>query len=288
MSNPAMPPSPALRVRAAPPVKAAAAKPGALRVTVAVLAALQAMSPGIFALTGSSALDADIPGEPAIVPAEYAFVIWGPIVVAAFGYAVWQLPRGRGADDLKDALAAPMAVAFGGFTVWLAFAATPVSWVTVSVFVVMLVALVVALHRLVRHDPAWRARPWWLRVIIDVAVGVYAGWTSAAVWVNLTTALAQSGVAVSDEVAFWGQAGALAAATGTLCVVAWATSARLSYLLAGAWALVGVIVGASQAGAPGLAGIAAAGLGVFLLVGAARRLRTLRRASSRTRSDELT
>lgn len=281
MSNPVTPPEPALGVRVVPAVNARRARPGALRVTVAVLAVLQAISPGVFALTGSSALDADIPGEPAIVPAEYAFVIWGPIVVAAFAYAVWQLPRGHGADDLKDVLAAPLAVAFGGFTVWLGFAASPVSWVTVPVFVAMLVALVIALRRLARHEPVWRALPWWLRVIVDVTVGVYAGWASAAVWVNFTTAVAQSGANVSDEVAFWGQAGALAAATATLCVVAWATSARLSYLLAGAWALVGVVVGASQAGAPGLAGIAAAGLGVLLLVGATRRLGTMRRARGR-------
>jgi hypothetical protein len=279
MSNPATPPSPALGVRAAPAVNADAARPGALRVTVAVLAALQAMSPGIFALTGSSALDADIPGEPAIVPAEYAFVIWTPIVVASLGYAVWQLPRGRGADELKDELAGPLAVAFGGFTLWLGFAASPVSWVTVPIFVAMLLALVTALRRLAEHDAVWRALPWWARVVVDIAVGVYAGWTSAAVWVNLTTAVAQSGTSVSESLAFWGQVGALAGATGTLCVVAWTTGARLSYLAAGAWALVGVAVGATQAGAPALAGIAAAGLGVFLLVAAARRLSTQRRAN---------
>ena len=82
----------------------------------------------------------------------------------------------------------------------------------------------------------------------------------------------------SDEVAFSGQVGALAAATAALRVVAWATAARLSYLLAGTGALVGVIVGASQAGSSALARLAAAGLGVFLLVGATRRLLTFMRA----------
>lgn len=258
----------------------AESRPGRARLVVLGLAVLQAASPGLFALTGSDALDADAAGEPAIVPAEYAFVIWAPIVAASLVYAAWQLPRGREADGLKDRLAAPLAVTFGGFTLWLGFAASPVSWVTVPIFAGMLVALVIALRRLAEHDAAWRALPRWARVLVDVAVGVYAGWTSAAAWVNLTTAVAQSGATVSESLAFWGQVGALAAATGTLCVVAWATGARLSYLAAGAWALVGVIVGATQAGAPALAGVAAAGLGVFLLVVAARRLSTRRRATA--------
>ena len=44
-----------------------------------------------------------------------------------------------------------MAVAFGGFALWLGFAASPASWVTVPIFAAMLASLVVALRRLGHH-----------------------------------------------------------------------------------------------------------------------------------------
>lgn len=243
-----------------------------LRIAVLAVSVLQAASPAVFGLTGSSALDENGGGEPAIVPAGYAFAIWGAVCIAGVVYGMWQLPRGRGADEVKDALAVPMIIASTGFVLWLAAAASPLTAVTVPIFLIMLAALVVALRRLQR-DPGSGSLSRGARALSAVTVGLYAGWTSAAVWVNLATVLADAGLHPEGAFAFVGQAAILAGATATLCAVAWYTGARIPYVAAGAWALVGVVVGTLGAGVPGLAVVAVSGLVALLFVSTARRFR---------------
>jgi hypothetical protein len=104
---------------------------------VAVLAALQAVSPVLFDLPGSTFLEADRPGEPAIVPAGYAFAIWG----------------------LR--LAAPLAVVFAVFSLWLLAVVVEPRWTPLVIFVVMVVALLRAL-RIALDDQA--EIPGWSRL----------------------------------------------------------------------------------------------------------------------------
>lgn len=234
------------------------------RVAVLILACVQATSPLLFQLTGSSALDENQVGEIAIVPAGYAFSIWGLVCVAGVVYGVWQLRVGHRSDEVKDALTIPMGVAFSGFVLWLAAAASPWSALTVPIFAVMLGALVVALRRL-HLLPRSASLTRWGRVLTATMVGVFAGWTSAAVWVNLATVIAAHWP-TEEWIAWCGQTAILAGATATLCAIAAKTGAQVPYELAGAWALVGVAVGSASAGVPSLAGIAAAGLAVFVFV----------------------
>jgi hypothetical protein len=139
-------------------------------------------------VSGSGFLDADRPGEPAIVPAGYAFAM---VMVAA--------------------LLGALRIAFGA-----------------------------------RDEIAGRSRLG--RGLLWTGTGVYTGWASAAVWVNLVTALADSGASVTGSVGIAGQLAVLAGATGTACAIAWWSRGLAAYLAAAVRAFVGAAIGTSRAG----------------------------------------
>ena len=101
----------------------------------------------------------DRPGEPPIVPAGYAFSIWGVIIALSLGYAVRALPRRGSGRALRDRLAAPLAMVFAGFSVWLLAAELEPRWTTVVVLLGMVAALLWALRIALaarRRSPAGR------------------------------------------------------------------------------------------------------------------------------------
>ncbi|WP_329792846.1 hypothetical protein V1227_13350 [Lentzea sp. DG1S-22] len=214
------------------------------RVVLVVLAVGQVVSPVLVtALGGGEFTTSDRAGEPAIVPAGYAFSIWGLVEALCLAYAVWALVTRTPGQQVRDRLARPLSVVFAGFTLWLVAAEVEPVWSTVAVFVVMVTALLKALSTALRHaaDIArWHRAP---RVLLWSMLGVYTGWSSVAIWVNLTTALAESGAPVDGPVGV-------------------------------AWALVAVVVAAAQAGQPVPAVIAAV---ASVCVGAATALFRLRR-----------
>jgi hypothetical protein len=231
-----------------------------------VLAALQAVSPLLFRLSGSGFLDADRPGEPAIVPAGYAFAIWGLVEVLTIGYAVWAVATRSRSTRLKERLAAPLAVVFAGFSLWLLAVVVEPRWTPLVIFVVMVVALLRALRI------AFGARDeiaGWSRLgrgLLWTGTGVYTGWASIAVWVNLTTALADSGAPVTGSAGIAGQLAVLAGATATACAIAWWSRGLVPYVAAAAWAFVGAAIGASGAGEQVLAVASVVGIALLLVV----------------------
>ena len=99
--------------------------------------------------------------------------------------------------------------------------------------------------------------------------GLYLGWSSVAVWLNLTTALAAGGAPLDGPLGVGGQLAILAGVTATaLTLVRW-TRAQPAYVAAVAWAFVGAVIGAADAGQPVLAVAGAVGLAA-VLAGAAR------------------
>jgi hypothetical protein len=146
-------------------------------------------------LVGSGASDylsgpagAEVP----IVPAGYAFAIWGPIYAGSLAYAVWQaLPRNRARSVFRRA-GWGTALAFAATAGWLVVAARPERvWGTVALFVVVAVGLAVAM-RAVERDPSElsRAERW----LVRAPIAVFSGWTSVAVFANTATALRYSGI----------------------------------------------------------------------------------------------
>ncbi|KOV78222.1 hypothetical protein ADL03_40500 [Nocardia sp. NRRL S-836] len=232
-----------------------------------VLALGQVVSPVVVtALGGGAFRTADRAGEPPIVPAGYAFSIWGLVEALCLAYAVWALVTRAPGHELRDRLARPLAVVFAGFTAWLVAAEVEPVWSTVAVFVVMLAGLLRALRIALAHRAEigrWQRVP---RVLLWSVLGVYTGWSSVAIWVNLTTALTESGAPIDGTAGVAGQVAVLAGATATAVALLWRTSGLLSYGLAVAWAIVAVVIAAADAGQPAPAVVAAVAL---VLVGAA-------------------
>lgn len=246
------------------------------RLLAVVLAVGQLVSPMLFFL-GDALRQTEAAGEPPIVPAGYTFAIWAVICLLSLAYAVWALPaRDAGGADLRlrDALAWPLAGVFAAYSLWLVVASTDATtWATVPIFATMLALLLWAL-RVARagrvHVATWSRLG---RGLLWGTLGVYTGWTAVAVWVNLTTVLADLGAPVTGTVGTLGQLAVLAAATATACAIAARTGGLLPFSAAAGWALLGAAIGAGAAGAPLLAATAAAGLTTLIAVTVAARRR---------------
>lgn len=175
-----------------------------------------------------------------------------------FACAVWALVTRDRSTELEERLAAPLAVVFAGFSLWLGAVVVEPRWTPVVIFVGM-VALLVALRIALgaRSEIAGWSRPG--RALLWAGLGVYTGWGSIAVWVNLTTALADSGAPVSGTAGVLGQLAVLAGATATACAITRWTG-LVSYAAAAGWAFVAAAIGAAGAEEPFLAGAAVVGL----------------------------
>lgn len=252
-------------------------------VALVVLAVGQVVAGGLVSLADSPLMQPDRAGEPAITPPGYAFAIWGLVEASSLALALWLPWFRRRADErgvaVVDALTRALLVVLAGFSVWLVASVVEPVWATLAVFLVMGVALVLGLKVAVGSraevgswSPLGRALVWG-------TLGLYAGWSTVAIWLNLTTALAFSGAPVAGTLGVVGQLAVLAGATATAVVVLRRTGGLLPYAAAVVWALVGATLGAAGAGEPLLAG--AAGVGLVVVVATTLVLRLRRRRPAR-------
>ena len=137
-------------------------------------------------------------------------------------------------------------------------------WSTLVVFLIMLAALLRALMYAQEERTAIRAWSPFAQVLLWGTLGLYTGWSSVAVWLNLTTALVGSGLPITTPAAIVGQGAILAGAVGTAVAITWFTRGLLPYVATIAWALGGVIVSTVQEGYPVLAATAGFGLAIVL------------------------
>jgi hypothetical protein len=239
------------------------------------LALLQIVTPLVPAIRDNSFTQADRTGEPPIVPAGYAFAIWGLIEALSLAWAVWSVAR---PTPLTERLAGPLSVVFAGFSLWLlAVTFVDPNWLPLAIFIVMLAGLLVAMRTaLGAQDEVAR----WSGVrqgLLWGLLGTYTGWASIANWINLTTAAAGSGAPVDGTVAVVAQLAVLAGAAATaLAILRW-TGGLLPYAATAVWAFVAVAIGASAAGQPLLAGTAV--VAVVLVAGLTLALRLPQRSA---------
>lgn len=223
-------------------------------------AVLQAAAPTLVGFDSSTA-------DPPIVPPGPFFAVWGVVIIGCLLAAAWGVPARRaGASPYRD-IQVPLSLVQVGFTVWLIAAGSSVAWLTAPVFAAMLVGLAICLRR-VLSTPV-DTRPERLgRAGLSGVLGVYAGWTTAAVWINVATLLPAGALAGTGGIAL--QCAFVGAAAGAAAVGAYALRGQASYTLTAGWALIGVTVSAVMASLPALAATAVAGL---LLVGTVALLR---------------
>ena len=221
-----------------------------MRWLVVVLAIGQPVSSVVFDWLSPTTLQSGAEFSPIVPPGAF-FAIWGLIIVTSI---LWALLQARpstitGRPGIRDRLAGPLAVVFAGFALWLASASlgqdNPLGLV---VFIMINSAHVVAWSRLVRarHEvAAWNVLE---RGILYLMMGVYAGWTSMAFFVQIATVVQGSGAPIDTT---WGviwQMLVLAAATGFAVSLIFGTRGSIVYALTVTYALVGVGISTSQAG----------------------------------------
>ena len=200
----------------------------------------QAVSPQVVGFDEESGAD------PVVVPPGSFFAIWGVVVVGSVAAALWGLPLRRATRAPWTAVQVPVSLVQVGFVVWLLAAAAAPAF-TLPVFLVMLGALAWSLRAVLR-TPADRPT----RVLLGGTLGVYTGWSAAAVWLNAATLL--PGAAPVAWVLL------VAGAALTACAGVRLFGGQPAFTLAAGWALLGVIVSAAGAGERGLAALAAVGL----------------------------
>jgi len=208
-----------------------------------------------------------------VVPAGYAFSIWGLIFLLAAAYGIWQfLPANRD-SALARRIGWPLAGAFLCNTLWQVTSQATGS-VGFGLFLVILVSLACALTALFlarsTPEPGFGAR--W---IVAPLTGLLAGWLTAAAFVNLSSAARQAGIL--PEHGFTATVAAavlLLAAGGAAAALVWLLHRHAGWF-AGAilWAFAGVVaanLGINQVNIPA-AIVAAAMLALILAVAWQRR-----------------
>lgn len=201
-----------------------------------------------------------------VVPAGYAFSIWGPLFLAGIAYGIWQaLPRQRD-NPLLARLRPPLAAAFALNNAWMISSQLLGNgWNLVFILFSIVICLAVALDMLVRAPRRLAGAERWL---LSPMLGVWAGWASAAAFANIaiTTRWAEFGWFGLSET---GTAVAIilgAAAFGV--AVLWRVArGHLGYAFALVWALVAIIVANLWERTPNPTVAAVAGFGILLVAG---------------------
>jgi len=143
-------------------------------------------------------------------------------------------------SEIFRVVAWPLVVAQAGFCVWLICAGlqstsvTAAAIGTIATFAVILASLLVAISRMrgVSGSPRW---------LVSGTVGIYAGWSSAAIWLNVVTCLPAS---LADSVAV--QSFGVVAAAVTIVAIIILLRPYVTYLIAVVWALTGIAISAAQ------------------------------------------
>ncbi|WP_405091400.1 hypothetical protein OG767_29585 [Micromonospora sp. NBC_01392] len=221
-------------------------------------AVLQAAAPP---LVGFRSQDDD----PPLVPPVPFFAVWGVILLGCLAVAVWGFPLRRATTTPYRRMQVPLSLVQLGFVAWLVAAASAATWLTVPIFGGMLAGLAVSLRRVLRPGDRGERTG---RTLLGGVLGVYAGWSTAAVCVNIATLLPESAFVGGPGLAL--QCAFVVAAAVAAAVGAFLLRGQLPYTLTAGWALAGVALSAVMARLPLLAVSAVVGL---LVVGTVALLR---------------
>lgn len=182
----------------------------------------------------------------AIVPASYAFAIWGPIFLSSVLLGLFQAWPPFGADPTLRRVGWLCVVGFGACIAWNTAARLGPVWLTVPLIAVMLASLGSALVVAARATPTLPG----LRLCVVAPLALYAGWLTVAIAANTTEISASYG---------FGRFGLSAEAfslllIGVAAVVALILMAGarypLVYAAAVVWGLLAVIVENLSRGGP--------------------------------------
>jgi hypothetical protein len=195
-----------------------------------------------------------------LIPPGAMFSIWGVILILSLTWAALQVRPSVRDDEVRDALAPPLIVAFSGFSLWLVAAAGSQSnWLTLPVFVLLIGGLLWAVSVGLKnraHIARWATFD---RVLLWTLLGMYTGWASVAIFINVAVVVQATGAPITGTWGLIWQVLVALAAVGLGVMVAWRTG-NLVYAATVCYALVGAIISTLRYGFPVLAAVCAVGI----------------------------
>ncbi|MGB3618025.1 MAG: hypothetical protein WBA12_07895 [Catalinimonas sp.] len=195
-----------------------------------------------------------------IVPAGWAFSIWGLIYLWTGAYAVYQALPAQRENPLLRRVGWPTVVAFVGSSLWIAAFQRLQFELSVLIMLTILGALIAAVAVCTRWARAKGDR-WW----VAAPLSIYLGWISVATVANVSQTLVARGWP-SDALA-WAVV-VLSVVGVVLAGVVVATRGNAFFTLTVVWALVGTAARRYRA-ADDVPLVAAVALGVVVLLLAA-------------------
>ncbi|MGJ9413315.1 hypothetical protein ACHAAC_11470 [Aeromicrobium sp. CF4.19] len=197
-----------------------------------------------------------------ITPVGWAFSIWGVIYTLAIAQAVAVLVRGT--EGVPRRLQVAQLALYLGGALWIVLAALDSSTSTAAALLLMLLAAVVGVLTVGRTP---MARDWFASLTRG-AVGLYAGWVTAAFFLNVSTALVDLGAVEASDLPW--QVAVLVVAVVVLLVLTVAARGVPAFAAAGTWALVGITVTGATNGTTTV--VVVASISAVVLVGSAATL----------------
>jgi len=199
------------------------------------------------------------------VPVVWAFAIWGLIFLGCIAFAVWHALPGNLADPLLRTVGWIAVLAFALTIAWEWVAPKHgLGWGTVALIVAELAVLLTWARFVLAEGPRSTLSHW----AVEAPLLLWAGWISAATFVNLSSTLKGEGIrpfALGEA----SLATVLVASAATVgAVVAWLTGSWI-YAAAVAWALFGIAISNRRTGSATVRGVAIAGIAVVLALGIA-------------------
>jgi hypothetical protein len=180
-----------------------------------------------------------------VIPADYAFAIWGPIFLLCLAYATYQALPANGQNPLLQRVGWFLAGAFFLNGLWEVLVPLRQPVVLQAILGGIFACLVVGYVRLVRSDRSvWNRANRWL---VALPLGLLFGWITAANVVSFNDTLVElgllgSGVGGALAGAFLLLVGAVLASVVILVSGAGPLQGLLAYAGAVLWALTGVVV----------------------------------------------
>lgn len=228
------------------------------RIAVALAAIQQIVAPALLFGDGFGGFSADRSLPTPAQPAGYAFAIWGPIYIGCLAYA-WHQWSSNHASLAR--VRWPTVALFLGSTLWLALAKHGPLWATVPIIWTMLALAVFAMLALARPTGPL---PRTTKLAAGWPLAIYAGWLSAAAFVNSAAILPTYGSGTAG-LGVDGLGALMVAMAATLAIlILIASRGALPYAVAVVWALVGIMI-ANRTGPPLVLWLAS-GAAVLLLL----------------------
>lgn len=169
-----------------------------------------------------------------VVPIDWTFAIWALIFLGCSAFAIWQFLPAQLDDPLLRSIGWLAAAVFALNIVWEYYVPKrEIDWGSVAIIVASLGVLSTILYRLETAEP-FDTRTFWL---VAAPFQLFAGWISAATFVNLGSTLKLSGMRAGT-----GPSLVLLAAAAMLGAFVGASTGSLIYSGAIAWALFGIVV----------------------------------------------